>query len=48
MIGALRLLHNVTFHDRWKRRLIAYEFARYEQAPKDIMDKEIAARAGEE
>ena len=26
----------------------AYEFARYEQAPKDIMDKEIAARAGEE
>ena len=26
----------------------SYEFARYEQAPKDIMDKEIAARAGEE
>ena len=26
----------------------AYEFARYEQAPKDIMDKEIAVRAGEE
>ncbi|MDD6065954.1 MAG: elongation factor G [Firmicutes bacterium] len=26
----------------------AYEFARYEQAPKDIMEKEIAARAEEE
>lgn len=26
----------------------SYEFARYEQAPKDIMEKEIAARANEE
>lgn len=40
----IRLLHRSAFHDRRQRGLF-YEFARYEQAPSDVQEKEVAARA---
>ena len=41
------ILHRAAVYDRWKRAY-EYEFVRYEQAPSDVQEKEIAKRAAEE
>ena len=43
--GALRICHHTSFHDRWKPVISLMQFARYEQAPGDVQEREIEARA---
>ena len=48
MMELLRILHRPSFHDRWKRRILPMNLHAMSRHRNDIMDKEIAARAGEE